>query len=66
MDGITRYNRSLDELKKLERQLGMDTLTISFAKLDAHTQSALREALIDVIEDRKGKVIDVIQGASVG
>lgn len=44
----------------------MDTITISFARLDAHTQSAIREALVDVIETRKGKVIDVIQGATVG
>lgn len=66
MEGLERYRKSLEELKKIERQLGMDTITISFARLDAHTQSAIREALVDVIETRKGKVIDVIQGATVG
>lgn len=64
MQSLNQFNSSLNELKSVEKKLGMATVTINMRKLDDVTKERLIQAILEVTTQRKSAIMDVLQGAN--
>lgn len=58
------YEESYNELRKIQKHLGSNSLTINFAKLDGETQNELRSVILNTIKKREKEVFSNIQNST--
>jgi hypothetical protein len=60
MESLTTYEKSIEELNKIKKNVNSDTLTINFNKLDSETTDQLRKAITNVVFKRSSECNSVI------
>ena len=63
MESDRIYEESKEELGRISKLLGTDTLTINLFKLDGKTKQDMITAISNVIYERRRRIDDVIMGA---
>lgn len=58
------YEDSYNELRRIQKHLGGNSLTIDFAKLDGETQNELRSVILNTIKKREREVFSNIQNST--
>lgn len=60
MESLTTYNQSIDEMKRIKKNIGSGSVSINFEKLDTETAGQLRTAITNVLVKRTADCRNVI------
>lgn len=63
MQGTDTYERSLNHLKDIRKNLYLTKVEIDFDKLDDQSKGKIREALVNAVSERTRAVEKVVLGA---